>query len=47
MGTCREDVVFTLADDLQTWTQDNVYVFIHGTSQGDGGTCTGSGTRQP
>lgn len=47
VGTYREDVVFTLADDLQTWTQDNEYVFINGPSQGEGGTCIGTGTRQP
>ena len=47
VGTYREDVIFTLAADGQTWTQDNVYVFINGPNQGEGGTCTGTGTRQP
>lgn len=44
-GTYREDVVFTLAPDGRTWTQDNDYIYLDGELEGLGGECFGTGTR--
>ena len=44
-GTYREDFVFTLAPNGQSWIQDNAYEYISGPATGSTGTCGGTATR--